>query len=680
MSSGFRHTMVLLDTGEVFVFGFNRHGRLGLALQTEKLVSSLRLPFPVKIAKVACGFGHSAAISREGVLYVWGHAGDGALGLGFVTPDVTSPTVVTSIKTPLSDVSCGGSQTLALTVAGVLYCAGAENALGPDLAGTVFKSWEDEGEVTLVRAWSKSCMVVTESNEQDVFLFGTVEFDHEQPIQTRKAQNPTLFKVGTAGRIVDVGSNPRMGIVLDDLGYLYVWKNGVWQRDTAVRNRIQQIAVGVLSVVLLEAESKQVLSYFGGASEPTPVAGLSACMKVFAGHRTMFAVARKTVTVVNRDGLGKLRGECGRCEDSGCPRFAGGTNLNFNSPAGLACLRCGCDAQVHKLVEEIRVEPPVKPRAAQSTNVSAAAPPLVEWAEPREKEELDLSLPLDECKKQIRAIQEKVRVVAVPSAAAMRVFAVSDVHTDFKGNMLWLEEFVQWAGSQFRQDAVIVAGDISHDNGIIERTLTLFTRAFGHVFHVCGNHELWVVPKTPTVKHAYHKLHEIQEMCVRLGVNCSPVVFRSEGATKPLVVCPLLTWYEPQFAGRSTRGAMEGFDMACRWMETDQQIATFLLSCNALSKLKGLVDLSSARVATFSHFVPREELFFGWPALREVMGSTRIDEQVRSVNAQVHVFGHSHMDVDRVTQGIRYVQHALGSEHRNRTHSSFPHYKPKQVL
>jgi Icc-related predicted phosphoesterase len=677
--------MVLLDTGEVFVFGFNRHGRLGLALQVEKLVAPLRLPFPVKVARVACGFGHSAMVSREGALYVWGHSGDGALGLGFITPDVTSPTVVTSVKAPFADVSCGGSQTLALTVAGVLYCAGTENALGPDLAGTVFKSWEDEGEVTLARAGSKSCIVVTEGNEQDFFLFGTAEFNHDEPIQNRKPQNPTLFKVGTEGRVVDAGSNPRMAIVLDELGYLYVWKKGVWQRDSGVRNRISHIAVGVLSVVLLESESKQVLSYSGAASEPTPVAGLSACMKVFAGHRTMFAVARKTVTVVNRDGLGKLRGACGRCGDV-CPRFAGATNLTMNSPAGLACLRCGCDALTHKACEEVRIEPPVKPRpalqiSAPSTSASSSSP-LVEWAEPREKEEeIDESLPLEECKRQIRAIQEKIRVITVPSTAGMRVFAVSDVHTDFKGNMLWLEELVQWAQSQFKNDVLIVAGDISHDTAIVERTLTLFTRAFGHVFHVCGNHELWVVPKTPTVKHAYHKLHEIQEMCVRLGVNCSPVIFQSaEKNEKSLVVCPLLTWYEPQFAGRTTRGAMEGFDMACRWMETDQQIATFLLSCNALEKLEKLVEGKEARVVTFSHFLPREELFFGWPALREVMGCVRIDEQVRSLKSQVHVFGHSHMDVDRVSQGIRYVQHALGSEPRHRTQSSFPHYKPKQVL
>ncbi len=678
VSSGFRHTMVLLDSGQVFVFGFNRHGRLGLPLQEPKLVSPLRLPFPVRIAHVACGFGHSAAVSQDGALFVWGHAGDGALGLGSITPDVTSPTQVKSVKAPFANVSCGGSQTLVLTVAGVLYCAGSADSLGPQLAGVEFKSWEDEGEVTLAVAAGKCCMVVAEHKPNDLFLFGTVEFVHEDGLAMRKPQDPTFANVGTEGVITEVGSSPRVGVVLDDLGFLYVWKGGKWQRDAAVKNRILHIAVGVLSVALLEAESRNVLSYGGSNAEPSQIAGLSSCMQVFAGHRTMFAVGRKSVRVTNRDGLGRLRGECNRCGFA-CKRYAGATNLSMNSDCGLACLRCGCEALVHKAVEEVRVEPPPQPQPiAEAKRPSSFR--LSDWG-PTEAEEIDRSLPLDVCKKRIKAIQERCMTISVERPSRMRVFAVSDVHTDFKGNMVWLNEFVAWVGDQYKNDVIIVAGDISHDMGIIETTLTLFTRAFGHVFHVCGNHELWVVPKTETVKHAYHKLLEIQEVCLKLGVNCSPVIFASsDKSEKPLVVCPLLTWYEPQFSGRSQRAAMEGFDMACRWMETDQEITTFMLSCNAIDSVKALGNVATSRVVTFSHFLPREELFWGWSALREVMGSVRIDEQIRALHSQVHVFGHSHMDADRLTSGVRYVQHALGSEPRNRTHSSFPQYKPKQVL
>lgn len=250
---------------------------------------------------------------------------------------------------------------------------------------------------------------------------------------------------------------------------------------------------------------------------------------------------------------------------------------------------------------------------------------------------------------------------------------------------------------QFRNDAIIVAGDISHDMGIIETTLTLMKEAFGFVFHVCGNHECWVAPRTDTVhvralcdararfaqrvltraahvaQHAYHKMLEIQQLCVKIGVYTHAVVFDEEVA-----VVPMLSWYEPQFAGRSQRVAMEGFDMACRWPENDYDVTTALLALNdaAFAKLRGL---RRRRTVTFSHFLPRPELYYGWPALAEVMGSSRIDKALRGVESAAHVFGHSHLNVDRVIDGVRYVQHALGSEAHQRHQSAFPHYKPKQV-
>ncbi len=120
--------------------------------------------------------------------------------------------------------------------------------------------------------------------------------------------------------------------------------------------------------------------------------------------------------------------------------------------------------------------------------------------------------------------------------------------------------------------------------------------------------------------------------------------------------------------------------MACRWMYSDQELTTKFLEFNPVDELVSRFDVKNSRCVTFSHFIPRDELFFGWPALREVMGSRRIDEVLRKLSPAVHVFGHSHMDVDRVHQGVRYVQHHLGSEPYHRTNSSFPRFKPKLVL
>ena len=68
---------------------------------------------------------------------------------------------------------------------------------------------------------------------------------------------------------------------------------------------------------------------------------------------------------------------------------------------------------------------------------------------------------------------------------------------------------------------------------------------------------------------------------------------------------------------------------------------------------------SSSRI----HTLPRPELYRGYANLWNVMGSTTIDDDARRWSSSAHVFGHSHLNVDRVIHGVRYVQHALGYPH-----------------
>lgn len=64
----------------------------------------------------------------------------------------------------------------------------------------------------------------------------------------------------------------------------------------------------------------------------------------------------------------------------------------------------------------------------------------------------------------------------------------------------------------------------------------------------------------------------------------------------------------------------------------------------------GATCKESPVVITFSHFLPRAELATMCPlrpsALAYVMGSSRIDEQLRQAGSSIHVFGHSHINAD----------------------------------
>src|ERR1051326_59586 len=71
----------------------------------------------------------------------------------------------------------------------------------------------------------------------------------------------------------------------------------------------------------------------------------------------------------------------------------------------------------------------------------------------------------------------------------MRLFATSDLHTDYKENFRWLGEI---SDSEYREDALIVAGDVSDRLGIIRDPLKLLRSKFRRLLFTPGIHELWV--------------------------------------------------------------------------------------------------------------------------------------------------------------------------------------------
>ncbi|XP_053991691.1 uncharacterized protein LOC128883402 isoform X2 [Hylaeus volcanicus] len=96
ISCGEAHTMVLLIQGDVWVWGSNSYGQLGLGdALLEEIVYEPNLleAFKDPIRRIACGKYHSLASNIRGELYVWGSGDCGQLGLGRVV-DASVPTGV----------------------------------------------------------------------------------------------------------------------------------------------------------------------------------------------------------------------------------------------------------------------------------------------------------------------------------------------------------------------------------------------------------------------------------------------------------------------------------------------------------------------------------------------------------------------------------------------------------
>lgn len=245
----------------------------------------------------------------------------------------------------------------------------------------------------------------------------------------------------------------------------------------------------------------------------------------------------------------------------------------------------------------------------------------------------------------------------------MRIFATSDLHTDFQDNWLLLRQLSDVA---YQQDALIIAGDIADRTEIIKNTLLLLRNKFLHVFYVPGNHELWVK------REAYdsiEKLHRILELCDTISIKTRPA------NVADLCIVPLFSWYDSSFAcedGEEEPAALA--DWAdfhfCKWPENIGQVSEFFLKMNE-PRLK-----QHAPVISFSHFLPRRDLlppteYLKFKGLPQVSGCLSLETQIRTLKSMIHVFGHSHISCDRTIDGVRYVQNALRYP-KERTSASFP--------
>ena len=98
-----------------------------------------------------------------------------------------------------------------------------------------------------------------------------------------------------------------------------------------------------------------------------------------------------------------------------------------------------------------------------------------------------------------------------------RVFAVSDIHADHPENMQWVFSL---PCNRYRNDALIVAGDVSDDLETLARALGGLRERFGRVLFVPGNHELWV--HRGECEDSWEKFCLIQALCDRLDIGMLP--------------------------------------------------------------------------------------------------------------------------------------------------------------
>lgn len=131
VACGYYHTAAVDARGRLLVWGGGEHGRLGTGDVSDRPVPTVVPLSPartsrspgVRVAAVACGAFHTAALCDAQHVWTWGRGTSGALGHGDVASCAQPKRVAALVEAGVRAIAveCGDSFTAALTSDGALY-------------------------------------------------------------------------------------------------------------------------------------------------------------------------------------------------------------------------------------------------------------------------------------------------------------------------------------------------------------------------------------------------------------------------------------------------------------------------------------------------------------------------------------------------------------------------------
>uniref|UniRef100_A0A6B2KW11 Protein kinase domain-containing protein n=1 Tax=Arcella intermedia TaxID=1963864 RepID=A0A6B2KW11_9EUKA len=179
IACGVNSSMVLTVEGVVYVFGNNSVGQLGLGISQGENVfqpTLLNLLSDKVVVKIACKGRFAMLITDEGQLYGFGENSFGQLGLACKETQFRPRLVAAFGEKKVVDVECGLYHTMVLTDNGQLYSFGS-NSYGQLGLGTTFDhdspqlvSFFSNKKIKKLCCGLQSTIIITE--DEQVFAFG----------------------------------------------------------------------------------------------------------------------------------------------------------------------------------------------------------------------------------------------------------------------------------------------------------------------------------------------------------------------------------------------------------------------------------------------------------------------------------------------------------------------------
>lgn len=252
----------------------------------------------------------------------------------------------------------------------------------------------------------------------------------------------------------------------------------------------------------------------------------------------------------------------------------------------------------------------------------------------------------------------------------MKLYAISDLHLDYKVNREALDELPDHG-----EDWLITAGDLCTKGEHLRQALAVLCRKFAKVFWVPGNHELWTStePETQVEYSGEAKYLQLVEICRSYGVHTPEDPFVTwPGQPEPHVIAPLFIPYDYSF-----RPADVTLENAVPWamdagiLCRDEKLIGTAPHVDMVAWCDQRLALSRARLGALpagmplvliNHFPLREDLVRLWriPRFSIWCGTKRTEQFHSEFPARVVVSGHLHMRATDVRDGVRFEEVSLG--------------------
>ncbi|XP_071794911.1 uncharacterized protein [Asterias amurensis] len=129
IACGANHSLVVTDTGELFAWGLGR----ACGYRRQDVLQPVRMMTrQSNVVMASGGCAHSVALTANGTVYTWGGGTEGQLGHGSRVLYLRDPNPLSHDALPkVSQVACGDSYTAAVTGDGILYMWGKSSHVIP---------------------------------------------------------------------------------------------------------------------------------------------------------------------------------------------------------------------------------------------------------------------------------------------------------------------------------------------------------------------------------------------------------------------------------------------------------------------------------------------------------------------------------------------------------------------